>query len=40
MFYKFPSTPYIETDINIQRSDKILDKTETKIILSKTVTIE
>lgn len=28
MFYKFPSTPYIETDINIQRSDKILDKNE------------
>ncbi|MGN1193139.1 MAG: RNA ligase family protein [Dorea sp.] len=40
MFYKFPSTPYIETDINITRSDKILSKNEVEDILSKPVTIE
>ena len=40
MFFKFPSTPYIETDINIQRSDKILSKSEVRDILSKPVTIE
>ena len=28
MFFKFPSTPYIETDMSIQRSDKILSKSE------------
>lgn len=40
MFFKFPSTPYIETDINIQRNDKILSQSEVKNILGKPVTIE
>ena len=40
MFFKFPSTPYIETDTSIQRSDKILSKREVRDILSRPVTIE
>lgn len=40
MFFKFPSTPYIETDISIQRNDKILSQNEVRNILSKPVTIE
>lgn len=40
MFYKFPTTPYIETDINIKRNDKILQMEEVKAILSRPVTIE
>lgn len=40
MFFKFPSTPYIETDTSIQRNDKILSKSEARDILSKPVTIE
>lgn len=40
MFYKFPSTPYIETDIHIKRSDKILRQDEVETILSRPVCIE
>lgn len=40
MFYKFPSTPYIETDIHIKRSDKILRQDEVETILSQPVWIE
>lgn len=40
MFYKFPATPYIETDITIKRSDKILQKSEVENILSAPITIE
>lgn len=40
MFYKFPSTPYIETDTNIKRSDKILQMKEVEVVLSQPITIE
>lgn len=40
MFYKFPSTPYIETDFTIKRSDKILQKSEVEIIFEHPISIE
>ncbi len=36
----FPPTPYIETDINTKRSDKILRMEEVETILSQPITIE
>lgn len=40
MFYKFPSTPYIEIDMTMKRSDKILQKYEVEDILSRPITVE
>lgn len=40
MFYKFPSTPYIELEMDIQRSDKILRVDEVEEILCQSITIE
>ncbi len=40
MFYKFPSTPYIETDMSIKRKDKVLSKNEVENILAGPITIE
>lgn len=40
MFYKFPSTPYIETDMHIKRNDKILQQNEAEAVLSRPVSIE
>ncbi|MDD6071528.1 MAG: RNA ligase family protein [Clostridiales bacterium] len=40
MFYKFPSTPYIEIDTTIKRTDKILSEKELDIIFSKEIIVE
>lgn len=40
MFYKFPSTPYVEIDTTIQRSDKILSKEELDMLISKEIIVE
>lgn len=40
MFYKFPSTPYIEADSTVKRSDKILQADEVEKILNETIYIE
>ena len=40
MFYKFPSTPYIEMDSTIIRSDKILRNNEVEHILGRPISIE
>ncbi len=40
MFYKFPSTPYIEVDTDIKRNDKILSRDEVEAVLRHTVNIE
>lgn len=40
MFYKFPSTPYIEADITIKRNDKILQKKEMEEIFGQPISIE
>lgn len=40
MFHKFPSTPYIETNIPIKRSDKILQENELKDIFHYPISIE
>lgn len=40
MFYKFPSTPYIEMDSTIKRNDIILSKSEVDLIISKEIVVE
>ena len=40
MFYKFPSTPYIETDTLIERTDKILSKQEVESLIRNEIVVE
>lgn len=40
MFYKYPSTPYIEPDTEIKRNDKILSVKEMEIIINKEIIVE
>lgn len=40
MFYKFPSTPYIEFDKKTVRKDKVLSRNEIEIILNKEIILE
>ena len=40
MFYKFPSTPYIEVDSTVKRNDKILLQKEVSNLLCNEIIIE
>lgn len=40
MFYKFPSTPYIEIDTTVKRNDKILSGKELDMMISKEIIVE